>query len=290
MSHLPASTPPATLPRAPSPNPTTPATAPQRAETHAGAEAFEIVVTADGSYTARIGLGETMHSMRGALGETIYIYGTTFDRMHSAHCASTQQAPQILSLGLGLGFVELVAAAVAIKFDAPLCGESFEADSRLLVSFENWVNGGAEIAGHVPYFVYEKTLEMTALAYGLDPNAILAKLRQGLSAGTWRLSGPLLASTFSDQTGDDGAAKQRRFNAVAFDAFSSKSTPELWTREFLDPFLSLACSPDCILSTYACTGHLKRALVDAGFTLEIREGFASKRDSTLAWRSKLTAI
>lgn len=284
MSHPPASTPAATLPSAPSSNLITPATA----------EAFEIVVTADGSYTARIGLGETMHSMRGALGETIYIYGGAFERMHSARCASTQQAPQqapqILSLGLGLGFVELVAAAVAIKFDAPLCGESFEADSRLLMSFENWVNGGTEIAGHIPCFVYEKALEMTALAYGLDPKAILAKLRQGLSAGTWRLSGPLLATTFSDQTGDDGAAKQRRFNAVAFDAFSSKSTPELWTREFLDPFLSLACSPDCILSTYACTGHLKRALVDAGFTLEIREGFASKRDSTLAWRSKLTAI
>ncbi len=284
MSHPPASTPAATLPSAPSSNLITPATA----------EAFEIVVTADGSYTARIGLGETMHSMRGALGETIYIYGSAFERMHSARCASTQQAPQqapqILSLGLGLGFVELVAAAVAIKFDAPLCGESFEADSRLLMSFENWVNGGTEIAGHIPCFVYEKALEMTALAYGLDPKAILAKLRQGLSAGTWRLSGPLLATTFSDQTGDDGAAKQRRFNAVAFDAFSSKSTPELWTREFLDPFLSLACSPDCILSTYACTGHLKRALVDAGFTLEIREGFASKRDSTLAWRSKLTAI
>jgi tRNA U34 5-methylaminomethyl-2-thiouridine-forming methyltransferase MnmC len=39
-----------------------------------------------------------------------------------------------------------------------------------------------------------------------------------------------------------------------------------------------------VLSTYACTGHLKRALIAAGFKLEIREGYASKRDSTLAYR------
>jgi tRNA U34 5-methylaminomethyl-2-thiouridine-forming methyltransferase MnmC len=76
----------------------------------------------------------------------------------------------------------------------------------------------------------------------------------------------------------------KRFNCIAFDAFSSKSTPELWTRDFLDHFLASACDDSCVLSTYACTGNLKRALIDAGFELRIREGYASKRDSTLAVR------
>lgn len=242
---------------------------------------FEVVVTDDGSYTARIGAGETMHSMRGALGETVYIYGSAFERIHEMLRAEAR-TPRILSLGLGLGFVEIVAAAVAVKFQTRLCGESFELDPRLSESFKNWVQGGTEIPGHIPQLVYDKSLEMTATAYSLSPKVIQEKLKNALGDETWILSGPLLPDTFQNRP-----IERRSFNAVAFDAFSSKSTPELWTREFLDPFLQEACDSNCILSTYACTGHLKRALVDAGFTLEIREGFASKRDSTLACRTTL---
>lgn len=242
---------------------------------------FEVVVTDDGSYTARIGAGETMHSMRGALGETVYIYGSAFERIHQMLHAEAK-TPRILSLGLGLGFVEIVAAAVAVKFETPLSGESFELDPRLIQSFKNWVAGGAEIPGHIPHMAYDKALEMTAAAYNLSSKIIQEKLIDALGNETWVLSGPLLPDTFRDRP-----IERRRFNAVAFDAFSSKSTPELWTREFLDPFLKEACDTNCVLSTYACTGHLKRALVDAGFTLEIREGFASKRDSTLACRAML---
>lgn len=243
---------------------------------------FEVVVTDDGSYTARIGAGETMHSMRGALGETVYIYGSAFERIHQMLHAEAK-TPRILSLGLGLGFVEIVAAAVAVKFETPLSGESFELDPRLIQSFKNWVAGGAQIPGHIPHMAYDKSLAMTATAYSLSPNLIQEKLKNALSDQTWVLSGPLRPDTFQNRS-----VEQRCFNAVAFDAFSSKSTPELWTREFLDPFLKEACDSNCVLSTYACTGHLKRALVDAGFTLEIREGFASKRDSTLAWRTTLS--
>lgn len=242
---------------------------------------FEVVVTDDGSYTARIGAGETMHSMRGALGETVYIYGSAFERIHQMLHAEAK-TPRILSLGLGLSFVEIVAAAVAVKFETPLSGESFELDPRLIQSFKNWVAGGAEIPGHIPHMAYDKALEMTAAAYNLSSKIIQEKLIDALGNETWVLSGPLLPDTFRDRP-----IERRRFNAVAFDAFSSKSTPELWTREFLDPFLKEACDTNCVLSTYACTGHLKRALVDAGFTLEIREGFASKRDSTLACRAML---
>lgn len=240
---------------------------------------FEVVVTDDGSYTARIGAGETMHSMRGALGETVYIYGSAFERIHETLRAAAK-TPRILSLGLGLGFVEIVAAAVAVKFGTQLLGESFELDLRLIQSFKNWVAGGDEIPNHIPHMAYDKALEMTATAYDLNANVVQAKLINAIDNETWVLSGPLLPNTFRDRP-----LERRSFNAVAFDAFSSKSTPELWTREFLDPFLKEACDSNCILSTYACTGHLKRALVDAGFTLEIREGFASKRDSTLACRA-----
>jgi hypothetical protein len=78
---------------------------------------FFVVETADGSLTACFGEGETMHSLRGAFNETVYIYGTALDRARSAATRSSQLSfsPRTLSLGLGLGYVEILSAAYALK-------------------------------------------------------------------------------------------------------------------------------------------------------------------------------
>jgi tRNA U34 5-methylaminomethyl-2-thiouridine-forming methyltransferase MnmC len=67
-----------------------------------------------------------------------------------------------------------------------------------------------------------------------------------------------------------------------FDAFSGKSTPELWTPEFLALFLQRVAQEKAVFATYACTGTLKRTLQTAGFVVEKRPGFQGKRDSTTA--------
>lgn len=238
---------------------------------------YTLVQTADGSYTARSMApsidsreSETMHSLRGAFGETVYIYGEAYSL-----ALELAPNPRVLSLGLGLGFVELVSAAQSLKKSSKLCGESFEFDELLTENFRAWLNGKYdEMKFPELRTAYDDALTRSAAWADTSTDKVKMCLANAIQCGDWTLSGPLTSDTrFSE-----------RFDCVAFDAFSSKSTPDLWTRDFLDFFLKDACAENCVLSTYACTGHLKRALVDAGFALQIREGFASKRDSTLAIR------
>lgn len=257
---------------------------------------FLIESTADGSPTARIGDSETMHSFRGAFSETLYIYGSALDRFLALEPAMARsECPRVLSLGLGLGYVEILSAAHALQHGYPLRGRSFELVPELIHGFRTWLLAPQETVETtqgspvIPLSIYDQILARTAQAFylqsatHLDAGELALAIRQRLAAavacGDWILDGPLTSSTDFSQS----------FHIIAFDAFSSKTTPELWSREFLDPFLARACSPVCVLSTYACTGHLKRALTAAGFTLEIREGYASKRDSTLAVRSGATS-
>jgi hypothetical protein len=242
---------------------------------------FQFVETADGSLTARLGESETMHSLRGAFNETVYIYGTAFE---VAQNELGIKEPTVFSLGLGLGYVEILSAALALKTGFKPRGESFELIEDLNTSFDSWArkkplvqNPNPPPAAFVPPEIYDQIAIRTCEATKSD-NVTLDTLRSAignaLNEKDWILSGPL--------TPDSQMTK--KFNCIAFDAFSSKSTPELWTRDFLDHFLASACDDACVLSTYACTGNLKRALIDAGFELRIREGYASKRDSTLAIR------
>lgn len=247
---------------------------------------FTTVETGDGSLTACFGEGETMHSLRGAFNETVYIYGTALENAREAlKTAGSSESPRTLSLGLGLGYVELLASAYAVKRGQTPRGESFELVDELNSSFLAWLNR-ADNTPLVPFQVYDEIAEKTAThanerfpdlkAIGADE--IRDALAKAAKNGEWLLRPALTRET----------TFEHKFECVAFDAFSSKSTPELWSRDFLDPFLQDACGTPCVLSTYACTGHLKRALADGGFKLEIREGYASKRDCTLAQRTSDT--
>lgn len=287
---------------------------------------FQLVETADSSLTAQLiystsATSETMHSLRGAFLETVYIYGTAYDTavrlldqaaVHAATPPLTRH-PRVFSLGLGLGYVELLSSALSIRHNRELRGASFEAVPELNSSFLHWLevdDAGAEsiaisgldsgiVSGVVPAHVYDDILSRTAKETGVDATSIKSRLRDAIQSRAWLIEGPLTAALVNDgdkasaapaaspatTSADSDSPLATPFHCIAFDAFSSKSTPELWTREFLESFLAKACAPVCALSTYACTGHLKRALQAAGFALNIREGYASKRDSTLATRS-----
>ncbi|MBN8539614.1 MAG: hypothetical protein J0L82_04435 [Deltaproteobacteria bacterium] len=240
---------------------------------------FQFVETADGSLTARLGESETMHSLRGAFNETVYIYGTAFA---VAQNELGIKEPTVFSLGLGLGYVEILSAALALKSGAVPRGKSFELIEELNTSFKSWALAKVLKPTMTPDVfvlpdIYDQIARRTCDAMKSElvtPDTVCRAIGNALLEKSWTLSGPLTPQT----------EMTRKFDCIAFDAFSSKSTPELWTREFLDHFLATACNQSCVLSTYACTGNLKRALVDAGFELRIREGYASKRDSTLAVR------
>lgn len=274
-------------------------------------EKFIFVTTADGSPTLRFRLdngaseSEAMHSLKGALSETQYIYGTAMEL-----ALAQGFAPKILSLGLGIGYVEILAAAVICKHAQhhpdvleQVYGESFELDADLRQYFLLWAtreshgeglhSSGFSVEKREPleanidkknslkqplpmefFELYQQILFSTAKLLDIDPQEIKNTLRSWFENHQWKLREALSVETEFTQ----------KFSCICYDAFSSKTSPELWTEEFLSQFFATVCEPGATLSTYACTGVLKRSLVNAGFTLRIREGFASKRDCTLALR------
>ncbi len=244
---------------------------------------FQFVKTEDGSLSARIGAPETpfedcseaMHSLRGAFSETVYIYGSAL-RL----AAEKQFDERVLSMGLGLGYVELLAAAIAMKANRKVSGESFEIVPELRDYFIEWLRGAKDPAARVKVpedfmQAYEGICDRTASEIGVNSADLREALATAVSNGSWLIRNELDAQTTFKEP----------FGCICFDAFSSKSTPDLWTEEFLKSFLDKTAAPQAVLSTYACTGALKRALKTSGFEVTIREGFSSKRDSTFAVRS-----
>jgi tRNA U34 5-methylaminomethyl-2-thiouridine-forming methyltransferase MnmC len=127
---------------------------------------------------------------------------------------------------------------------------------------------------------YDGILERTANETGVAPTLIHETLALMIQDGRWKIRAALDATTeFSEQ-----------FGCICFDAFSSRTSPELWSEDFLKAFFAKVAAPQCVLSTYACTGTLKRSLKASGFVITIREGFSSKRDSTFAVRSGQTSL
>ena len=213
-----------------------------------------------------------MHSLRGAFSETAYIYGE--GNLWARQNFISDQI-KVFSLGLGLGYVEILSAAHALAAGASIAGVSYEADLDLIAAFRAWL-GAQSSPGVVPFEIYDDILQRTAKQLNLPPEQIRRGLAAAIETKAWRLHEALKPDSVFDEA--------RNCHVIAFDAFSRKTTPELWTREFLDRFLSEVPAPQCVLSTYACTGDLKRALRQAGFNLQIRPGFAAKRDSTFATR------
>ena len=210
---------------------------------------------------------ECMHSLRGAFSETDYIYG--FAIRKTLELGFSQN---FLSIGLGLGYCETLLAGLMLQSTERVEIESFESDERLREQFTNWILEKPVIEDFLK--LYNQTALSTSHLVESSKAAICSQLREWVHAGQFKLRERL--------TFDTGFSHP--FSCVLFDAFSSKSTPEVWTEQFLMNFFEVACAPNCIFATYACTGVLKRSLKRAGFEVQIRPGFSSKRDSTFAVR------
>jgi hypothetical protein len=182
------------------------------------------------------------------------------------------EKPRVLSVGLGLGYNELLSFGRALSEGRSLQLVSFESESTLREAFLNWV-----LEHHSPEpwsSTYEKILQMISVEFQIIPSQLKQELAMAHADGRWELRSSLTGETEFPHP----------FHCILFDAFSSGATPELWTEDFLDSFLHKAADADCVFSTYAATGALKRALTKNSFQVDLRPGFAGKRQSTWAVR------
>lgn len=227
---------------------------------------FKNLTTADSSPSLSLPpTWEPMHSLEGAFSETQYIYQPTVE------LAFTQSTtPSFLSLGLGLGYNEVLIACEALKHGKhPSTVRSFELIPELRNYFQTWIEGDDSPLNSV----YVQILKLFSQKYQKTETEILDLLKRFLTQNILTLEGPI-----------DLHTKLHPTNAILFDAFCAKTSPDLWTPNFLKNFFQQTASTPSFVSTYACTGELRRALTTAGYTVEKRKGFAFKRDSTFAKR------
>ncbi len=212
---------------------------------------------------------ESMHHRGGAFTETQLIYGEPLRQ------TLNQKGRRVLSVGLGLGYNEILVAYEALKnkispFEFQLL--SFESENFLSESFLDWCSSrsSASIYNEIFHFFSGTQSGRPEIAN----SEVRTWLRNAFESGHWKLEKALTADQFFLQS----------YDCIFYDAFSSKTSPQLWEQEFLTKFLQKAASKNCQFTTYACTGGLKRALKAAGFEVILREGFQSKRNSTLGLR------
>jgi tRNA U34 5-methylaminomethyl-2-thiouridine-forming methyltransferase MnmC len=70
---------------------------------------------------------------------------------------------------------------------------------------------------------------------------------------------------------------REQYNLVYFDAFGSKTQPELWTQEVTDQLYKIL-QPNGLVVTYSVKGSFRRALIESGFTVEKIPGPPGKRE------------
>ncbi len=76
---------------------------------------------------------------------------------------------------------------------------------------------------------------------------------------------------------------EERYDVVYFDAFSPGSQPELWTPDIFKKLREMT-SEGAYLVTYSSKGSVRRALKEAGFTVEKHPGPGRKREVIRAVR------
>lgn len=207
---------------------------------------------------------------------------------------------RVVSVGLGLGYNEWIALAEMMQSRRGLSGGgdvseeggasdsarddswkiwSFETESVLKDSFLASVQDSSlsdlDERGSTSWVqIFTEVRNLVAKNFGLSSEQLRLMALAGLESGQFELHGafPADAAGVADAT------------CVFYDAFSNKMNSELWVESMITSELGRMLAPHAVLSTYAATGALNRALRSLGFTLQDRPGFQGKRESTFAVR------
>jgi len=227
-------------------------------------------MTADGSPTLSVAPDwEPMHPDEGAFSERVYIYQPLVETVFSA-----VPEPVFLSLGLGIGYNELLIAFEALaRGQTPALIASYEPVDFLKTAFAAWLRDEPSFLADV----YDQIAALYAKRYSRDAAGVKALLLGLLQTNRLQLLGAVETEAPPSSHG------------ILFDAFCPKTCPQLWARDFLDVFFDKAAAMPCFVATHACNGPLKKALKQNGFKLTIKDGFGWKWESLSAQKLPGTA-
>lgn len=218
----------------------------------------EFIITEDGSHTLFApAISETYHSVHGAVQESLHVFIQTGLRMH------TKKNISILEIGFGTGLNAFLSM--------------LEAQQSQL---------------HINYTTLELYPIPTERALFLNYPEVIAPDKKSWfeylhnsSWGNWNM----LTENFSLQKVNTDFTKyspESEYDLVYFDAFSPEKQPEMWTFELFEKIYQ-HCNSGAILTTYCAKGAVRRALQQAGFTVERIPGPPGKREILRATKSQI---
>lgn len=221
-----------------------------------GSPAGEIILTPDGSRTALSARhGEAYGSRHGAAAQArhVFLEGTGTDG---------HPTPRALEVGFGLGVNFRATLADCTRRGAPLEYLAYEFDPAPVEVLRAVAEGG-EGAEHPAW---------AALLAGWGETYPL-RVDMGQVRLTVHFENVLTV-----------ALPRGWATALYLDGFSPTHNPEVWTPAFVER-LAGALAPGGTLATYSAAGHVRRALIGSGLTVEKRPGPPGKRECLRAVRT-----
>jgi tRNA U34 5-methylaminomethyl-2-thiouridine-forming methyltransferase MnmC len=210
-------------------------------------ENFKIVQCTDGSETIYdSSLNEYYHSVHGAYTESIHVY--IQNGLHML-LKSKPHVLHVLEVGMGTGLNVLLtlehAGDCKINYTAL---EPHPLNDALLSHYNFSKLKYPHLANLLHQAPYQQNIALT-------PHFVVNKLKLGI----------------------EDLQCPAQFNLVYFDAFSPRVQPNIWSPENFNKLYSVLL-PHGILVTYCCKGDVRRAMQEAGFSVERLPGPPGKRE------------
>lgn len=248
-----------------------------------------LIETTDGSFSLRYrehsspsDWTEPMHSSKGAWAETLHVY-------EPALRESLSRRPEdgcwrVASVGLGLGYNEILCAALALRSQISpqnIMISSFESQPALQQAFLATFTKTSTLDEKIPAplsTAQNVLLNLVCQHTGVPRDSLLGYIKNLCQLGSLKLHGALTTASISR------TALTQKNACVLFDAFSPDSSPDLWDEGLLNALIENLCAPQCIFASYASRNILKKSLRKHGFMVHKKSGFAGKRELTFASR------
>lgn len=210
----------------------------------------EIITTLDGSVTIHLPeMKESYHSKFGAIQEAYHVF------IHNGLALTKGQPVSILEIGFGTGLNAFITYVESVKSGQQIHYTGVEAypvapDEAAQLNYVTQLNAESETNVFQTMHNSEWGKELA-----VNDRFTLLKRKQ----------------LFQDI--EDVAA----FDLIYFDAFGYHAQPELWSVEIFTKMYA-ALKSNGILVTYACRTVIRKAMIEAGFSVEKLPGPPGKRE------------